>query len=271
MLRRPAVSLSRLLRFEKTEMKAAKVRLLPADFLIKHEATGRREASTEAHLAAVQALGGVAVPRFDGVEVVEFGHAPAGRGEMSAGGAAVRREFRRVKHVSQKHPMAVEFATKNPLAKPGQPVGLVDLVPIHAEYPGGRTREVPDERVRGSGMADRFHVNFRRTAGQRTQDSRGRVGRSMVGDANLVAEGDDIAHCGFDEEVLVADQDDAHNSRRAQRGALPCRSAQIHCLSRSMRITARKLFIRREMISSVRFHEMASKGPPPSSMFSPMS
>ncbi len=114
-------------------------------------------------------------------------------------------------------------------------------------------------------------MDLRQFAGERAQYCRCAISRAMICQKDLITKGGDIAHRGFNKIVLVADKDDSDNARRAQTRSLPWTSTQSHCRSRSMRMIARKLCRRRKTTSSLRSHEIASNGPPPSSMLIPMS
>ena len=114
-------------------------------------------------------------------------------------------------------------------------------------------------------------MDLRHLAGQRAEYFRCAIGRAMICQMDFITKGEDIAHRGFNKIVLVADKDDSNNARRAQTRNLPWTSTQSHCRSRSMRMIARKLCRRRKTTSSLRSQEIASNGPPPSSMLSPMS
>ena len=252
-------------------MEATEICLWPGGLLVEHAAIVARETGAKAHLAAMQTFRRIAVPGFDGVEVIEFGHAPAGRREMATRRAAVLVQFRHVQDISEEHPMLVKVSREDFLPKPGESIRLVNLISVHAENPRGRARKMLDEAMGFGGMPDGFIMHFGQLAGQRAQNNRRSVDRAMIGDVDFIAKIGNVPHRGFDEDVLVADKNDPDNAWRAQTRCLPWTRTQSHCLSRSMRMTERNFSRSRRTTSSVRSHEIDSNGPPPSSRLIPMS
>src|SRR5262245_31376101 len=116
-------------------MEATKVCFVPRELFMQHAAAIARIAVAEPYGSTMQALGRVARPLFDGIEIVELRHTPAWRREMSRGGATLLIEFRHMKNVSENHPVLVEGPSEYFLAHASKPVRFVDLITIHAEYP----------------------------------------------------------------------------------------------------------------------------------------
>src|SRR4029434_2911118 len=97
---------------------------------MQHAAAISRIAGAKAYRPAMQALGRVAPPFFDRIEIVELRHAPAWRREMSAGHAPVLIEFRHVKNVSENHPVLVEGAREDCFAQASEPVLFIVLIAV---------------------------------------------------------------------------------------------------------------------------------------------
>ena len=116
-------------------METAKVCFVPREFFMKHAASIARIAVAKPYGSTMQALGRVARPLFDRIEIVELRHTPAGRGEMSRGGAPLLIKFRHVKNVSEDHPVLIEIARKDFLAQASEPARFIDLITVYAEYP----------------------------------------------------------------------------------------------------------------------------------------
>ncbi len=184
---------------------------------------------------------------------------------------AVLVQLRHMKNIPEEHPMLVKFPGEDFFPKPGESIRFVNFVSVHAENPSWGTRQVPDQAVGFGGMPNGSVMDFRELAGQCAQNRRRSVGRAMIGQVDFIAKVGHVSHRGFDEDVLIADKADANNARGAQTRCLPWTRTQSHCRSRSIRMTERNLSRRRRTTSSVRSHEIASNGPPPSSILMPMS
>ena len=117
-------------------MEATEIRLFPGHLLVKHATVLVGKAVAKSHVTAMQSLGRIAAPGFDGVEVIQLRHAPARGRKVAACRAAVCGELRGMKDVSQKHPILVKVTREDFLPKAGESIGFVDFVPVHAEYPG---------------------------------------------------------------------------------------------------------------------------------------
>jgi hypothetical protein len=131
---------------------------------------------------------------------------------MATGRATVAGQLRHMKDIPQEHPMLIKFTGEDLLPKPGESVRFINLVSVHAENPCGRTRKVLDEGMGFSRMPDGSIVDLRQLAGQSAQNGRRSVDRAMIGHVNFIAKTCDVPHCGFDEDVLVADKGDSNNA-----------------------------------------------------------
>ena len=114
-------------------------------------------------------------------------------------------------------------------------------------------------------------MNLGQLAGQRAQYRRRAVGRAMIGKWNSSQKARSIAHRRFDKEVLVADKEDSDNARLRSIGLLTLDENPKPLLFAFDADHRAKACSRRKTTSSVRSQEMASNGPPPSSMLIPMS
>jgi hypothetical protein len=179
---------------------------------MEHAAVPTRETGPKPHLPTVQALGRIAVPGSDGIEIIEFGHAPARGREMASRLAMILRQLRHMKNISEEHPMFVKFTGEDPSPKAGESVRFVNLISIHTENPCRRTREVPDEGMGFSRMPDGSVANLRQLASQSAQNDRRSVDRAMIGHVYFITKIRDVLECSFDKDVLVADKDDSNNA-----------------------------------------------------------
>ena len=187
-------------------MEAAKVCFVPRDLFMQHAAAIARIAVAKPYSSTMQALGRVAGPLFDRIEIVELRHTPAWRREMSRGSATLLIKFRHVKDVSEDHPVLVESASKDFLAQASEPVRLVDLITIHAEYPCAGSGEVADKLVGLGRMPYRVKVNIGLAAGEPAQNRTGLISRAMIRNVELVTEDGGIRYRDLDEEVLVTNE-----------------------------------------------------------------
>jgi hypothetical protein len=179
---------------------------------MQHAAAISRIADAKAYRPAMQALGRVARPFFDRIEIVELRHAPAWRREMSAGRAPLLIEFRHVKNVSKNHPMLVEGARENCFAQTSEPVRFIDLITIHAEYPRPRSGEVSDEVMGLGRMPHRPKVDIGLAAGEPAQNCARLIGGAMIRNVKLVTEDGRIRYRGLNEEVLVTNERNPDNA-----------------------------------------------------------
>jgi hypothetical protein len=200
--------------FKETEMEAAKVCFVPRRLFMKHATAIARIAVAKPYRPTMQALGRVALPFFDRIEIVELRHTPAWRREMSGGGATLLVKFRHVKNVSENHPVLIESARKDFLAQASEPFRFIDLITVHAEYPCARSGEVSDEIVGLGRMPHRVKMNIGLDTGEPAQDGARLIGGAMIRNVKLVTEDRGIRHRGLNEKVL----DDACS---AQSSCLP--------------------------------------------------
>jgi hypothetical protein len=187
-------------------MEAAKVGFVPRHLFMKHATAIARIAVAKPYCPTMQALGRVALPFFDRIEIVELRHTPAWRREMSPSGATLLVKFRHVKNVSENHPVLIESAGKNFLAQASEPVRFIDLITVYAEYPCARSGEVSDEIVRLGRMSDRVKVNFWVDAGEPAQNGARLIDGAMIRNVELVTEDCGIRHRSLDKKVLVTDE-----------------------------------------------------------------
>jgi hypothetical protein len=192
--------------FKETEMEAAKVCFVPRRLFMKHATAIARIAVAKPYRPTMQALGRVALPFFDRIEIVELRHTPAWRREMSGGAATLLVKFRHVKNVSENHPVLIESARKDFLAQASEPVRFIDLITVHAEYPCARSGEVSDEIVGLGRMSHRVKMNIGLDAGEPAQDGARLIGGAMIRNVKLVTEDRGIRHRGLNEKVLVTDE-----------------------------------------------------------------
>jgi hypothetical protein len=192
--------------FKETEMEAAKVCFVPRRLFMKHATAIARIAVAKPYRPTMQALGRVALPFFDRIEIVELRHTPAWRREMSGGGATLLVKFRHVKNVSENHPVLIESARKDFLAQASEPVRFIDLITVHAEYPCARSGEVSDEIVGLGRMPHRVKMNIGLDTGEPAQDGARLIGGAMIRNVKLVTEDRGIRHRGLNEKVLVTDE-----------------------------------------------------------------
>src|SRR5262245_26447508 len=146
-------------------METAKVCFAPRDLFMQHAATIARIADAKLNGPAVQALGSVALPFFDGIEIVELRHTPAWRREMSRGSATPLIKFRHVKNISENHPILVERSREDFFTEACEPVRFIDLIAVDPEYPCARSGEGADEIVGLGRMTHRAKVNVGLVAG----------------------------------------------------------------------------------------------------------
>ena len=179
---------------------------------MKHAAAISRIAGAKPYRPTMQALGRVALPFFDRIEIVELRHTPAWRREMSGGGATLLVKFRHVKNVSENHPVLVESAREDFLAHASEPVRFIDLITVHAEYPCARSGEVSDEIVGLGRMPYRVKVDIRLDAGEPAQNCARLIGGAMIRNVKLVTEDGGIRHRCLNEEVLVTDERNSDNA-----------------------------------------------------------
>jgi hypothetical protein len=179
---------------------------------MQHAAAISRIAGAKAYRPAMQALGRVALPFFNRIEIVELRHAPAWRREMSAGHAPLLIEFRHVKNVSENHPVLVEGAREDCFAQASEPVRLIDLITVHAEYPRPRSGEVSDEVVGMGRMPHRPKVDIGLPAGEPAQNCARLIGGAMIRNVKLVTEGSGIRDRVLNEEVLVTNERNPDNA-----------------------------------------------------------
>ena len=187
-------------------MEAAKVRFVPRHLFMKHAPAIARIAVAKPYCPTMQALGRVALPFFDRIEIVELRHTPAWRREMSGGGAPLLIKFRHVKNVSENHPMLVEGGREDCFAQAGEPVRFIDLITVDAEYPCARSGEVSDEIVGLGRVPHRVKVNIGLDAGKPAQNGARLIGGAMIRNVKLVTEDRGIRHRGLNEKVLVTDE-----------------------------------------------------------------
>ena len=187
-------------------MEAAKVCFVPRHLFMKHSTAIARIAAAKPYCPTMQALGRVALPFFDRIEIVELRHTPAWRGEMSSGSATLLVKFRHVKNVSENHPVLIENARKEFFAQTSEPVRFIDLITVHAEYPCARSGEVSDEIVGLGRMPHRVKMNIGLDTGEPAQDGARLIGGAMICNVKLVTEDRGIRHRGLNEKVLVTDE-----------------------------------------------------------------
>lgn len=193
-------------------MEAAKVCFVPRRLFMKHATAIARIAVAKPYRPTMQALGRVALPFFDRIEIVELRHTPAWRREMSGGGATLLVKFRHVKNVSENHPVLIESARKDFLAQASEPVRFIDLITVHAEYPCARSGEVSDEIVGLGRMSHRVKMNIGLDAGEPAQDGARLIGGAMIRNVKLVTEGSGIRDRVLNEEVLVTNERNPDNA-----------------------------------------------------------
>ena len=187
-------------------METAKVCFVPRHLFMKHATAIARLAVAKPYCPTMQALGRVALPFFDRIEIVELRHTPAWRREMSGGGATLLVKFRHVENVSENHPVLIEGARKDFLAQASEPVRFIDLITVHAEYPCARSGEVSDEIVGLGRVPHRVKVNIGLDAGKPAQNGARLIGGAMIRNVKLVTEDRGIRHRGLNEKVLVTDE-----------------------------------------------------------------
>jgi hypothetical protein len=192
--------------FKETEMEAAKVCFVPRRLFMKHATAIARIAVAKPYRPTMQALGRVALPFFDRIEIVELRHTSAWRREMSGGGATLLVKFRHVKNVSENHPVLIESGRKDFLAQASEPFRFIDLITVHAEYPCARSGEVSDEIVGLGRMPHRVKMNIGLDTGEPAQDGARLIGGAMIRNVKLVTEDRGIRHRGLNEKVLVTDE-----------------------------------------------------------------
>src|SRR5207244_603825 len=90
------------------------------------------EARPEAAVAAVEMLDGGSPPLLDRSEVHELRDAARRRGEVARGEAGGGVEGRAVQRVPLDREVRVEVAAEEELAEAEEPVGLVEVVAVHA-------------------------------------------------------------------------------------------------------------------------------------------
>ena len=154
----------------------------------------------------MQALGRVARPLFDRIEIVELRHTPAWRREISRGTATLLIKFRHVKNVSENHPVLIESPRKDSLAQTSEPIRFVDLITVYAEYPCARSGEVSDEVVGLGRMPHRSKVNIGLAAREPAQNRARLIGGAVIRNVKLVTEDGGIRYRGLNEKVLVTDE-----------------------------------------------------------------
>jgi hypothetical protein len=207
--------------FKETEMEAAKVCFVPRRLFMKHATAIARIAVAKPYRPTMQALGRVALPFFDRIEIVELRHTSAWRREMSGGGATLLVKFRHVKNVSENHPVLIESARKDFLAQASEPFRFIDLITVHAEYPCARSGEVSDEIVGLGRMPHRVKMNIGLDTGEPAQDGARLIGGAMIRNVKLVTEDRGIRHRGLNEKVLVTDERNPDDACSAQSSCLP--------------------------------------------------
>ena len=187
-------------------METAKVCFVPRHLFMKHAPAIARIVVAKPYCPTMQALGRVALPFFDRIEIVELRHTPAWRREMSGGGATLLVKFRHVKNVSENHPVLIESTRKDFLAHASESVRFIDLITVHAEYPCARPGEVSDEIVGLCRMPYCVKVNIRLDAGEPAQNGVGLIGGAMICNVKLVTEERGIRHRCPNEQVFVTDE-----------------------------------------------------------------
>ena len=112
----------------------------------------------------------------------------------------------------------VEVAAEQQLAQPGKPVGLVEVVAVHAEHPHGLADEWAYEDVGLARPADAVQAHLvREVVADRSQDPRCVVTRAVVDEDDLVAGVERVPDGSVDEDVLVAHHRDADQAGLAHR------------------------------------------------------
>jgi hypothetical protein len=193
-------------------METAKVCFVPRHLFMKHAPAIARIAVAKPYCPTMQALGRVALPFFDRIEIVELRHTPAWRREMSGGGATLLVKFRHVKNISENHPVLIESARKDFLAHASEPVRFIDLITVHAEYPRPRSGEVSDEVVGLGRMPHCPKVDIGFAAGEPAQNCARLIGGAMIRNVKLVTEESGIRDRVLNEEVLVTNERNPDNA-----------------------------------------------------------
>ncbi len=110
----------------------------------------------------------------------------------------------------------VELPAHEPRLERREAGRVVELVAVDAEDPDVVSGERGDEVVRAGRMPHAVEGGRdRQRLGEARQDLRRAVAGAVVDEEQLVAEGAHVPHRPLDEEVLVANEEDPHDSRAA--------------------------------------------------------
>ena len=200
---------------EEADVERAERRLVPAVLAVQLALPRLRTGLEDEARRIVQALGIVAVPRFDPGEVEQLRDARRGRREVPRRDSALLVELDAVEHVRADEPVLRRLAGEQPLAKALEPARVVQLVAVDAEDPHRLTGEALDQVVRRARVVDAVQRGRDRALGREPlEDLRRPVLRAVVDEDQLVAEAEDVPDRLLDEPVLVADErdpDDSHS------------------------------------------------------------
>jgi hypothetical protein len=141
-------------------MEAPKIRILPRHLLMEITAEPLVIPILENHFAAMHPLPTWAAPGFDGVEIIEFRHTAARRGQMPLCPSLGNIDPADIEDISEEAPILIKLTRLKTNSHPGQSSGIVDLVTVEPEDPGAGSGIPLDQVMANGGCSHAMDLQF---------------------------------------------------------------------------------------------------------------